>query len=148
MKVLLLPPIVWLASAGLMLLLHSKAPVMQVIPPPLTWIGLAAIVCGLAVANWHARLFRRVGTNINTFGRPDKLTTQGLFSRTRNPMYLGMVASLLGLAVFLGSLSPLAAPLAFFVLAHCWYVPIEEKNMALKFGDEYAEYRRIVPRWL
>jgi protein-S-isoprenylcysteine O-methyltransferase Ste14 len=148
MKNILLPPVIWVASAALMLLLHLTVPVIQLVPAPWTWLGLTLLVAGLAMARWHAVLFRRVGTNINTFGQPDKLTTEGLFRRTRNPMYLGMIVSLLGLAWVLGSLSPLASPLGFFVLAHGWYVPLEEKNMSLKFGEAYATYQRSVPRWL
>lgn len=148
MQWLLLPPVVLLMSAGLMWALHLTVPIMELVPQPFNWGGLLLIAAGLACANWHARLFRRIGTNINTFGEPGKLTTEGLFRRTRNPMYLGMILSLIGVACALGSLSPFAGPLAFFVLAEFWYVPLEEKAMAMKFGDEYVAYQQAVPRWL
>lgn len=135
-------------SVGLMLGLHLKIPVSELVARPFNWMGLLLIGAGLCGANWHARLFRRLGTNINTFGEPGTLTTDGLFRRTRNPMYLGMVVSLIGVACVLGSLSPLVGPLAFFVLANFWYIPFEERAMSMKFGSQYAEYQRAVPRWL
>jgi protein-S-isoprenylcysteine O-methyltransferase Ste14 len=148
MRFLLLPPIVLVASAGIMLALHLNWPIANLVPSPVNWGGLVAATIGLGIAIWHARLFRRVGTNINTFGDPDKLTTEGLFTRTRNPMYLGMVVCLIGVAWALGSLSPWAGPLAFFALANFWYVPLEERAMARKFGSAYAQYQLAVSRWL
>lgn len=148
MKYLLLPPLVWLMAVACMLALHWNHPVAVWFPQPYNWMGLSLIIAGLGIANWHARLFRRRGTNINTFGEPGELTMEGLFRRTRNPMYLGMLCALLGVACVLGSISPIAGPVAFFALAQFWYIPIEEQAMTMKFGDKYMAYRRSVPRWL
>jgi len=148
MRFLLLPPIVVLFFAGMMFFLHMAVPIVQLVPQPINLAGLAMVLAGFSIANWHARLFRRIGTNINTFGEPGKLTTEGLFRRTRNPMYVGMIVLLVGVAFMLGSMSPIAGPLGFFILAHYWYIPLEEKAMALKFGDDYFQYQRSVPRWL
>jgi protein-S-isoprenylcysteine O-methyltransferase Ste14 len=147
MRTLLLPPIAVLACAGLMALLHRFSPLATWLPTPWNWLGLVPVIGGLALAQWHARMFRRVGTNINTFGEPGTLRTEGLFRRTRNPMYLGMLIALLGLAATLGSASALAGPLLFFALAQFFYVPTEERAMAQKFGPAYDDYRRRVPRW-
>lgn len=147
MRLLLLPPIVVLLCAGLMAALHQAWPLATWLPSPWNWLGLVPALGGLGMAQWHARMFRRVGTNINTFGEPGSLRTEGLFRRTRNPMYLGMLIALLGLAATLGSASALAGPLVFFVLAQGYYVPVEERAMALKFGAAYDDYRRRVPRW-
>lgn len=116
-------------------------------PAPWRLTGLALLLAGIAIAQWHARLFRQLGTNINTFAEPDHLTTLGLFRRTRNPMYLGMVIALTGVALLLGAVSPMAGPLAFFVLSHRWYIPVEEQAMAARFGERYREYQVRVPRW-
>ena len=148
MRILLLQPIVVLMTISLMLVLHAKLPIAYWIPEPFNWIGLVLVVGGFGVANWHARLFRRLNTNINTFGEPGSLTREGLFRRTRNPMYLGMLVCLIGTACMLGSLSPLVGPLGFFLLANFWYIPIEEKAMASKFADAYRDYQRSVRRWV
>ncbi|MET0357104.1 MAG: isoprenylcysteine carboxylmethyltransferase family protein [Cellvibrio sp.] len=148
MHTIFLPPFVVVMSIGIMVLLHVKIPVAELLTQPLNWLGLVLVAIGFAMASWHARLFRRIGTNINTFGKPGKLTREGLFRRTRNPMYLGMVIFLTGVACILGSVSPLIGPLVFFLLAQYWYIPLEEKAMYQKFGDEYLDYQRAVPRWL
>ena len=148
MRFLLLPPVCMLMFVGLMYGLHRAAPLASLIPQPVNWAGVAIMVVGLGMARSHARLFKRIGTNINTFGEPGSLVTAGLFARTRNPMYLGMIVCLVGVAFVLGSLSPLIGPLGFFLLANRWYVPLEEKAMAKKFRSEYADYKQSVPRWL
>ncbi len=148
MRILLLPPVVVLMAISLMLVLHAQWPIAHWLVSPFNWIGWVLVACGFAAANWHARLFRHLNTNINTFGEPGSLTREGLFRRTRNPMYLGMLVCLIGVACVLGSLSPLVGPLGFFVLANFWYIPIEEKAMANKFADEYLDYKHTVPRWV
>jgi len=147
MKKLLLPPVIWFATVGLMLALHLYQPVAVWLPRPFNWSGLLLLVVGVGMAQWHARHFRRIGTNIDTFGEPGELTREGLYRRTRNPMYLGMLIALVGVAVMLGTVTPLACPLAFFLLAQYGYVPVEEKALADKFGQRYADYREAVPRW-
>lgn len=147
MQKLLLPPVVFLLCIVLMVLLHSQWPVLVWLPRPWNWAGVALIVSGLALAQWHARLFKRLGTNIQTFGEPGQLTTEGLFRRSRNPMYLGMLVALAGVLVVLGSLSPMAVVIGFFVLMQAWYIPFEERAMAQRFGEAYSAYRQQVPRW-
>jgi protein-S-isoprenylcysteine O-methyltransferase Ste14 len=131
-----------------MLVLNFSVPLLRIVPQPMNWLGIVPIVAGLAISGWHSRMFERLGTNIDTFGEPGRLTREGLFSRTRNPMYLGFLAALTGLTFVLGSLSPVAILLVFFAMAQFWYVPTEEKAMSRKFGVEYAEYQRTVPRWI
>ncbi|MES2950659.1 MAG: isoprenylcysteine carboxylmethyltransferase family protein [Pseudomonadota bacterium] len=148
MRILLLPPVAVFMAICLMLALHASLPIAYWLAPPFNWLGLVLVLCGFGTASWHARLFRRLHTNINTFGEPGSLTREGLFRHTRNPMYLGMLVMLIGTACVLGSLSPLVGPLCFFLLAHFWYIPVEEKAMASKFTDAYREYRRSVRRWV
>ena len=151
MQRLLRPPVVWFASVGAMVILQRIWP-LAALPPDacvLAWMaGGVLVLAGLAIAQWHARLFKRIGTNINTFGEPGTLTTAGLFAHTRYPMYLGMLLALAGVALALGTLSPWLLVLQFFVLAQCWYIPLEERKLAARFGRQYADYCRDVRRWI
>jgi protein-S-isoprenylcysteine O-methyltransferase Ste14 len=147
MRQLLLPPIVLLITAGAMLPLHRAWPLAPLLAWPWSAVGIPLIVAGLGMAQWHARLFRRVGTEINTFGPPGKLVRDGLFRHSRNPMYLGFAVALAGVALVLGSASPWLAWLGFVVLTDRWYIRFEEAALQARFGDEYAAYRRQVRRW-
>ena len=148
MRFILLPPVIMLLVAGAMLLLDRYIPLSILWGAPYIYAGGFFIVAGLGVANWHARLFRKLGTNINTFGEPGKLTREGLYRVSRNPMYLGFVVTLAGVATLLGSASPFIAVIGFAILTNYWYIPFEERAMLQKFGPEYIEYRRRVRRWL
>ncbi|MEJ2118207.1 MAG: isoprenylcysteine carboxylmethyltransferase family protein, partial [Alphaproteobacteria bacterium] len=118
------------------------------IPNPWNWLGIILCVAGVGLSGIHARLFFHLGTNIYTFGEPGQMTTEAFYSRTRNPMYLGLLVTLIGLAVVFGTVSPLVGPLVFFALANFWYIPWEERAMATKFGEAYAESQKSVRRWL
>ncbi len=78
---------------------------------------------------------------------PERLVTTGIYAYTRNPMYLGMLIFLAGLAVLLHSY--IAALLA---LAHVpWFhrrVRADEARLFERFGEQFAEYREHVRRWV
>ena len=148
MQTIFLPPRLWLLSALAMWLVHRWAPDPHVLPLALRGLGAAALVVGLAVAVWHKRLFGRLGTNIETFGTPDRLVREGLFGVSRNPMYLGMVLGLAGWAVLLGKATPWLVVVAFAALLDRWHVPFEERALERRFGADYEAYRRQVRRWI
>jgi protein-S-isoprenylcysteine O-methyltransferase Ste14 len=76
-----------------------------------------------------------------------ELVVGGLYRYVRNPMYLAVLAVILGQALALGQpvLLPYAAAVgaAFVAFVH-WY---EEPTLARRFGASYQAYRRAVPGW-
>ncbi len=149
MRNLLLPPILWLVAIAAMVLSHERYPIVHwEASTPRTAVGLMMIVAAIATTVWHKRLFRKVGTNVETFGNPDQLVEGGLFRHIRNPMYLGFVASLASLALLSGALSAWLIAFAFFLVTDRWYIPFEEKAMLARFGLRYEEYRARTRRWV
>ena len=76
------------------------------------------------------------------------LITDGVYRVTRNPMYLGMVMMLTGLAFWYGTLPFVLATLAFFVVINRVFCPYEEQKLVATFGADYQNYRTRVGRWL
>jgi protein-S-isoprenylcysteine O-methyltransferase Ste14 len=75
-----------------------------------------------------------------------KLVTTGLFAVTRNPVYLGLNASLIGVFLLLPSVGFLVALVFFLITNH--YRVIEEEEFLLKtFGNQYEEYKARVGRY-
>jgi protein-S-isoprenylcysteine O-methyltransferase Ste14 len=72
----------------------------------------------------------------------------GPYRYVRNPMITGVTLVLLGEAALLGSLGILVWAAVFLALNAIWMPLVEEPGLADRFGDEYAEYRRNVPRWV
>ena len=56
MRVLLLPPIVCIASIALMVVLHLKFPMIELLPQPFNWIGIVLLLAGLGRAQSQPRL--------------------------------------------------------------------------------------------
>jgi protein-S-isoprenylcysteine O-methyltransferase Ste14 len=78
---------------------------------------------------------------------PTRVVTEGPFRFTRNPMYLGHLVFMLGLAVTFRSY----VALALLVLRAIWFhrrVVADEARLIERFGPEYADYMRRVKRWV
>lgn len=142
----LLPPALVGICVLLMIALHIVAPIADIIEQPL--LALITALAGIALTLSGARLFSRVGTNIKTFNKPDQLVTSGVFRISRNPMYLGFVLLLTGIAIGLGTLAPFLVVVAFFVITSRWYIPFEEKKMEETFGADYLAYKNQTRRWI
>ncbi len=76
------------------------------------------------------------------------LVTRGFFNHVRNPLYVGNVLILLGLLVVWNAPLAYLAGVPFFLVGYVAIVAAEEAFLRRKFGAEYDEYARRVPRWL
>jgi protein-S-isoprenylcysteine O-methyltransferase Ste14 len=110
--------------------------------------GVAAIVIGFGLMMWAWALFRQAGTPVPPTERAMTLVRSGPYRFSRNPMYLGIVMMLLGVAVWIGSFPMLLAPVGFFVFMSAVFIPYEESRLQEAFEEEYLSYARSVRRWL
>jgi protein-S-isoprenylcysteine O-methyltransferase Ste14 len=79
---------------------------------------------------------------------PERLVVGGVYRYVRNPMYVAVLAAMVGQALLLGRLCLLLyAAGAWLVVAAFvrWY---EEPTLTRRFGADYEAYRRAVPAWL
>ena len=72
----------------------------------------------------------------------------GPYRLTRNPIYLGMMLGLIGLAVALNSLWLLLPVAPFALVIRYGVVAREEAYLERKFGDVHLSYKSRVRRWL
>jgi protein-S-isoprenylcysteine O-methyltransferase Ste14 len=144
----ILPPRLVMIFVAAMIAVDWLLPGIAVIAPTWRWAGLVPMAGGIALTIAAARQFDRAGTNIRTFDEPTLLVTDGFFRFSRNPMYLGFVLFLAGLAVFLGTLLPMLMAVVFAVVADRCYIAFEERAMRAKFGEAYAGYAARTRRWI
>jgi protein-S-isoprenylcysteine O-methyltransferase Ste14 len=78
---------------------------------------------------------------------PRQLVVTGLYRFTRNPMYNGVLAALLGEAWFFHSFEVLRYAAGFVVTVHLFVVFYEERTLRSRFGESFRSYRAAVPRW-
>ena len=144
----LLPPVWFLLSLIAMAALHWVAPLARVIPRPWNWLGLVPLLAGIALSVTGARLFARLGTGIKPFSPATHLVTTGPYRFTRNPMYLGLVMSLIGVAAMLGTLTPWLVVPAFAWWIGRRFIAQEETMLEERFGEEYVKFKARVRRWI
>jgi protein-S-isoprenylcysteine O-methyltransferase Ste14 len=104
---------------------------------------------GVALAVWGARLFAALGTEIAPTSVLNKrLVTDGPFRFTRNPMYLGLVLAMVGVAFYMGTLPFFVVPVLVFLLCNLVFIPFEEAKMQRQHGNPYTDYLQRVRRWI
>ena len=144
----LLPPTYFVAALAAMVVLHYLLPVVQIIPSPYHYLGVAPIVAGVLLNIWADRYFKRSQTTVKPFEESSHLIEAGPFRFSRHPMYLGLLLILAGAFILLGSLGPLVVVLAFVWLIATQFVQVEERMLEARFGDPYRRYQTRVRRWL
>ena len=132
----------------LSVLLNLIFPVPAFLSQPSTYSGCLFIGLGFVLALWSRSLFLRNSTTLQSSEEPTSLVTSGPFRISRNPIYLGMAAILLGVAVLLGTLVTFAFPVLFVMLIGFLIIPGEERNLEKIFGEQYREYKKRVRRWI
>lgn len=110
--------------------------------------GLAG--AGVVVALLGVASFRRARTTVNPLqpAAASHLVVSGIYHRTRNPMYLGMLLVLLGWALFLSNLLAVVLATGFVPLMNRLQILPEERALTALFGSAFADYKSKVRRWL
>jgi protein-S-isoprenylcysteine O-methyltransferase Ste14 len=144
----LYPPLWFLLFALSALVLANLWPLPLPLPTwfrPLSYLLAAG---GGILALWAALLFRRQRTTAHPYAEASTLVTRGPYRYTRNPMYLGLLLTLLALGLWLQSLSALLlSPLFVLVINRCNIQP-EELRLKQSFGVTYEAYQVKTRRWI
>ena len=144
----LMPTTYLLMSVVAIVALHVLLPVAKVVPTPWNLLGILPLVVGVVINLVADRAFHAAQTTVRPFEKSSALVTSGLFRGSRNPMYLGFVLLLIGLAVLLRSLTPYVVVVAFAALLDRQFVAVEERMLAEQFGADWQRYRQRTRRWL
>ncbi|TRZ56580.1 MAG: isoprenylcysteine carboxylmethyltransferase family protein [Rhodocyclaceae bacterium] len=132
----------WLASAQLPVLAFAL-PGRIAVSTTLGGLGLIVAIIGIIA-------FRKAMTTINPMqpGAASVLVTSGAYRLSRNPMYVGLLLTLGGWAVFLSHTLALLFLPAFVTYMNRFQISPEEEALSSKFGKEFAAYKQSVRRWL
>ena len=111
--------------------------------------GIALFAAGVAVWAICLDFFSRRGRGTPfPLDAPSRLVTTGPFSVVRNPIMAGELAVIWGEALYLASAGILVYAIAITIAAHVLVLWIEEPELRERFGREYDDYCRRVPRWV
>jgi protein-S-isoprenylcysteine O-methyltransferase Ste14 len=148
-NVMIRPPIAWAIAVVVGLVLNWLMP-LSLVPAavPAGWLGAIVFALALTLFAWAIATIARAGSHVPTNLPTTTIVDTGPYRFTRNPIYLGMVLGLIGLAIALNSLWLLLTLVPFVLVIRYGVVAREEAYLERKFGDVYRRYRARVRRWL
>jgi len=137
----------FLTAIGLHLLVPFRLPRGGLTPLVIAG-GALLIIAGVALVILARRGFARHSQPTDPGHPTSALVTTGVFAVSRNPLYLGGVCVLAGLALIVDVPWGLVLLLPAIIACHILLIAPEERYLAAKFGAEYRTYAATVPRWL
>jgi len=145
------PPLIAAATVVLGLMLDWLAPVHALTQMLTFWprvtIGTILALAGGVLAVAAERRFKEVGTNVPPWKPSLNLATGGIYTRLRNPMYVGLMLLVAGIGIGLASDWTLLLLVPTAIILHYGVVLREERYLEKKFGEDYRRYKAKVPRW-
>ncbi|HEX5558703.1 MAG TPA: isoprenylcysteine carboxylmethyltransferase family protein [Gaiellales bacterium] len=141
------PPLIYLGPLLAGSVLDRVVP-LPALPARLRRLGLPTAAAGAALGAWFVRTMHAARTPMDPREAPTAIVTGGPFARTRNPGYLGMALIYTGISLAANRRWPLVALPAVIAIVDRGVVRREEAYLTERFGDDYEDYRRRVPRWL
>ena len=144
------PPILLLIAGAVMWFVAGSDFAYLILIPFSPAIAAVLTAAGFLIALLALREFKVVDTTVNP-QEPESATalvSAGIFGRTRNPMYVGLLLILAGWGVWLGSLSNLVVILLFIVVITELQIKPEEAALEKIFGEDYQRYCERVRRWV
>lgn len=143
LAVLALPGVVAVLVPALLVLVTAG------LPDTLHPAGVVALMAGLGALLWCVCDFHRAGRGtLAPWAPPARLVTTGLYARSRNPMYVGVVLMLTGWALMLRSVPHAVYAAVVAGAFHLRVVMGEEPYLARRHGEAWRRYAQQVPRWL
>src|SRR5215471_3736356 len=148
-QVIIRPPLAWGLAVIAGLALNWLAP-LPLLPAdlPAGWLGAMVFVFALALFACAIVAITRTGSNVPTNLPTTTVVESGPYRFTRNPIYLGMLLGLIGLAIAFDSLWLLVMLVPFALVIRYGVVAREEAYLERKFGDVYRGYSSRIRRWL
>jgi len=111
-------------------------------------VGMALVLCFIAWNGWALWLFGRHRTGLLPGQAARAIIEEGPYRLSRNPLYVGLLALYLGLALLAPSVWALVLFPAAVLLVDWGAIRPEERYLHARFGAPYDDYRRRVRRWL
>lgn len=111
-------------------------------------LGGIVAVSGFALMISAWRLFKDRNIAICPTAETKEIISVGIYRYSRNPMYLGIVSMMMGVALMMGTASYYVVTVLFFLIMQFIFSPFEEAKLAKNFGEIYRDYAAATRRWL
>ena len=150
-SILALPFMVLIVIPSILYFFFSNQTFPKLGLPPfiLPLIGIIVLITGLLLFIQAIILFIKIGKGTLAPWNPTRqLVVKSLYRYMRNPMITGVFFILLSESLLIQSTAIGIWCVSFFVINHVYFIFKEEPDLEKRFGEEYIEYKKHVPRWL
>lgn len=147
-KVIAPPPLIFLSGLIIGGIINWFYPIKIMDGGLAVVLGNLLFLVGIAVIAIVYMQMRRAKTNIEPWKPTTKILDSGLYSRSRNPIYFGMILIYLAITCFFNSVWFLPFLPIVLLIIHFGVILREEKYLEIKFGEDYLDYKKRVRRWI
>ncbi len=144
------PPLLTVLSIGIGIAIETFKPFPLVPGLGHVRIAVSAVLVLIAAACVVSaiRQFMRHNEHPSPYKPTGTIMDSGIYSRTRNPIYIGFLIIVLAVAIAINSAWLVLSFVALALVLHFGVVKPEERYLSAKFGSTYDDYRRRVRRWI
>ena len=114
----------------------------------LNLVGIIGLIISLAIFFTSLNLFNSYKENPIPQAKTKRLIKTGIFAYCRNPMYLAFITFHFSMFLTFENVANLLSAVGLFIWINHYVIPIEEKYLNEKFGDEYERYLQAVKKWM
>ena len=111
-------------------------------------VGIIGLIISLAIFFTSLNLFNSYKENPIPQANTKRIIKTGIFAYCRNPMYLAFISFQFSMFLTFENVANLLSALCLFIWINHYVIPIEEKYLQEKFGDEYDRYLQAVKKWM
>lgn len=150
MKLLVPPPVQGLIAGGAMWGIAKLVPALSFATQESRYFAIFLIAVGFVIEVIAVGAFFRARTTVNPLDptKTKALVVKGLYRFSRNPMYLGLLLLLTGVAFWFSNPLNILILFVFVWSITTFQIKPEEEVLFNKFGVDYQEYYQRVRRWL
>ena len=146
--VIAFPPALYAGTLAIGLLLWFVFPIGFLPRSVSLVLGVLAIIGAGSIAISAFRTMNRAQTAVNPSQPTTAIVSDGVFSWSRNPIYLSLTLLYMAIALLFNALWALLLLLPLLAVVQIGIVKREEIYLERKFGDEYLRYKASVRRWV
>lgn len=141
------PPLIYAGSLIAGLVLQENLPVPFLPRWIRSWLGGTFIGAGLMFAISAFRAMRSADTPVDPGEPVTSIVTNGPYTVTRNPIYVGLTLLYVGISILANAIWPfLILPITLRIMNR-GVIKREEQYLERKFGEQYLAYKQSVRRW-
>jgi protein-S-isoprenylcysteine O-methyltransferase Ste14 len=113
------------------------------------WCGAVLVIIGfIPLISSFIRFQSDGDRSPHPFNEAPKLVMTGFYSFVRNPMYVGVMCVIFGVALYSSNYWVIIYQIPVFLFVNAFIARYEEPTLSKEFGSQYAEYCKHVRRWI